>query len=490
MWIAQGEFTSTKQPKDDAQNWVEFTAPQGEAGAGIASAVFDGGVLTITTTDGNSYISGNLKGEKGDKGEKGEKGETGEKGDKGDTGAKGDKGETGDKGAAGVGISGVTFSDNVMTVATTDGNKYVSGNLKGEKGDKGDAGTGLNNRGNWVSGTQYKSGDYVFAPSKANASVNSMWIAQADITSTKQPSEDASNWAEFTAPQGQPGVGIANAVFNDNVLTITTTDGNSYVSGNLKGEKGDKGDSGRDGMQVQGSKGQTLVHDGTTWVATDEIAVQKLDVKGKASTDTEEALFEVKDKDGNVVFAVYPNAVRVYVDEEADGGSKAMATGFAVAGRRAAKEGNGDIFAVNAEGTKVFVDDGKAMATGFAVAGRRAAKDGSATATENILKIDTDGTTVYIDDEAKAMATGFAVAGRRAAKEGANGDIFAVNADGTKVFVDDGKAMATGFAVAGRRAAKDGDATATENILKIDTDGTTVYIDDEAKAMATGFAVA
>ena len=138
-------------------------------------------------------------------------------------------------------------------------------------------------------------------------------------------------------------------------------------------------------MQVSGTKGQTLVHDGSTWVATDEIAVKKLDVKAK--TNTEEALFEVKDKDGNVVFAVYPNAVRVYVDEDAKSDDKAIATGFAVAGRRAgAKAGAGkEIFAVNAEGTKVYVDEptttttgSKAIATGFAVAGRRAgAKDGA-----------------------------------------------------------------------------------------------------------------
>ena len=50
-----------------------------------------------------------------------------------------------------------------------------------------------------------------------------------------------------------------------------------------------------------------------------------------------DALFEVKDKDGNVVFAVYPNAARVYVDEEADN-SKAMATiGAAIAN---ASDGN------------------------------------------------------------------------------------------------------------------------------------------------------
>ena len=61
-----------------------------------------------------------------------------------------------------------------------------------------------------------------------------------------------------------------------------------------------------------------------------------------------DALFEVKDKNGNVVFAVYRDGVRVFVDD-ADS-TKAMATGFAVAGRRAAKEGEeADIFSVTAK---------------------------------------------------------------------------------------------------------------------------------------------
>lgn len=57
------------------------------------------------------------------------------------------------------------------------------------------------------------------------------------------------------------------------------------------------------------------------------------------------------------------------------------------------------------------------MQTGFAVAGRRAAKDGSP---NSILTVNNqDGTRVYIDDtDGKAMQTGFAVAGRRAAKDG------------------------------------------------------------------------
>ena len=102
------------------------------------------------------------------------------------------------------------------------------------------------------------------------------------------------------------------------------------------------------------------------------------------------ALFEVKDKDGNPVFAVYPDGVRVYVD---DASGKPMATGFAVAGRRAAKDGEeANIFSVTSEGTQVIVDDaeGKPMATGFAVAGRRAAKDGEA----DLFTVNSTGTQI------------------------------------------------------------------------------------------------
>ena len=99
----------------------------------------------------------------------------------------------------------------------------------------------------------------------------------------------------------------------------------------LEALKGPKGEPGSDGMQIEGTEGQTLVHNGTTWVATDQLTVKKLDVKGSASED---ALFEVKDKDGNTVFAVYPNEVRIYVDEDA---TKAKRSGLVVTGRKASK---------------------------------------------------------------------------------------------------------------------------------------------------------
>ena len=203
-----------------------------------------------------------------------------------------------------------------------------------------------------------------------------------------------------------------------------------------------------------------------------------------------EPIFSVKDDKGELVFAVYNDGVKVFVDDTDP--SKAISTGFAVSGRRAAKDGEtNDYFVVNGKGTTVYVeeDSAKAMSTGFAVAGRRAAKDGSA----DLFTVNNKGTQVYIDTDAdKAISTGFAVSGRRAAKDGATEDYLTINTtSGTQVYIDDessSKAISTGFAVSGRRAAKDGVAN---DYFTIDSEGTKVYVDEEnPKAMSTGFAVA
>ena len=481
------------------------------------------------------------KGDKGDKGEQGIQGpqglqgEKGEQGKKGEQGIQGPQGLKGDKGEQGVqGPRGLQGEQGIQGPKGDQGEKGDIGpqGPKGDKGDKGDAGTGLTNRGAWTSDSTYNTGDYVFAPGRRDSSFNTMWIAKNDnITCATAPRNDAGNWVEFEAPAGAAGNGIANVVQDSTgALTFTMTNGQKYTY-NLKGEKGDKGEPGHDGMQVSGSKGQTLVHNGTTWVATDEFSVKKLDVKpGYAANDSiDEPLFAVKDRNGNLVFAVYPEGVRVYVDESAKArrsgfvvtgrdatkngdsndyfavnqegtrvfvddtaSSKARRSGFVVTGRDATKGGeSNDYFTINGEGTQVFVDegDGKARRSGFVVTGRDATKGG---ATNNILAVDGEGTKVFIDDTAssKARRSGFVVTGRDATKGGESNDYFTINGEGTQVFVDegDGKARRSGFVVTGRDATKGG---ATNSILAVDGEGTKVFIDDTAssKARRSGFVV-
>ncbi|MBO4603565.1 MAG: tail fiber domain-containing protein [Salinivirgaceae bacterium] len=223
-------------------------------------------------------------------------------------------------------------------------------------------------------------------------------------------------------------------------------------------------------------------------------------IQASSTTGDDEALFEVKDNDGKVVFAVYKSGVRVYVDEN---DSKAAKSGFAVAGR-SAKGGEGNTyFAVNNEGTKVFVDsdsdDGdKAPKSKFAVSSVKSSKDGESVA-DNYLVINNEGTKVFVDgndyDGDKAPKSKFAVSSVRSGKADKVDDFFLINNEGTKVFVDsdsdDGdKAPKSKFAVSSVRSSK---ADQADDFFLINNEGTKVFIDETpasgGKAPKSKFAV-
>lgn len=111
------------------------TGVRGADGVGVANIKFNADyTMTITLTDGTTYTSPSLRGEKGAKGDTGATGPQGEKGDTGATGPqgpKGDKGDKGDKGATGPqGPQGETGATGA-TGAT---------GPQGPKGDTGDSG--------------------------------------------------------------------------------------------------------------------------------------------------------------------------------------------------------------------------------------------------------------------------------------------------------------------------------------------------------------
>ena len=143
-----------------------------------------------------------------------------------------------------------------------------------------------------------------------------------------------------------------------------------------------------------------------------------------------DALFEVTDNDGNVVFGVYPNEVRVYVDED---DSKAKRSGLVVTGRKATKDGaDNDYLIVNPNGTQIFVDPnntGKAKRSGLIVTGRKATKDG---ADSDYFAVNENGTQVFVDSDKtdKAKRSGLVVTGRKATKDEEN-CLFAVDANKT-----------------------------------------------------------
>lgn len=106
------------------------------------------------------------------------------------------------------------------------------------------------------------------------------------------------------------------------------------------------------------------------------------------STDT---LFAVKDRDGNIVFAVYPDGAQVYVNES----KKGNVGGFAVTGRNPGKAGEIEynVFQVSPDSTTVYINDfGKGSVGGFAVTGRNPGKGFS-----NFFNVNGANTPIIID---------------------------------------------------------------------------------------------
>lgn len=101
--------------------------------------------------------------------------------------------------------------------------------------------------------------------------------------------------------------------------------------------------------------------------------VDKLAIAG-TTPFLDEALFEVRNKDGRIVFAVYNEGVRIYVDDGIAG--KALKGGFAIGGFDKAKGTVQNYLLVKPDTIRMWVDDtpGKALKGGFAIGGFDKAK--------------------------------------------------------------------------------------------------------------------
>jgi hypothetical protein len=187
-----------------------------------------------------------------------------------------------------------------------------------------------------------------------------------------------------------------------------------------------------------------------------EGAVDKLEVIG-VDPLSDEALFEVKRKDGQTMFAVYNHGVRVFMP--LDTLSKARKGGFAIGGFSKAKGTVQDYFVVNPDSIRAYIDTNpdKARKGGFAIGGFDKAKTGN----EEYLRVTRDSTRIYLNDTgAKARKGGFAIGGFDKAK-GNIQDFMTVSQDSIRLYIDDTpvKALKGGFAIGGFDKAKGGNAS-------------------------------
>jgi hypothetical protein len=167
--------------------------------------------------------------------------------------------------------------------------------------------------------------------------------------------------------------------------------------------------------------------------------LKKLAVTGVA-TSPDSALFEVKNKNGQTVFAVYNEGVRVYVsDGIAKGASKG---GFAIGGFSSAKAGTQDLFVVSSDSIRAYIgtNPAKGVKGGFAIGGFSAAKAPG----EEYMRVTRDSTRVYVRQPVKGQKGGFAIGGFSAAKATAS-NFLDLTPQNYFIGQDAGKSITTGL---------------------------------------------
>ncbi len=172
----------------------------------------------------------------------------------------------------------------------------------------------------------------------------------------------------------------------------------SMVAGNALAVKGDP-------VMINGSAVYILNNVG---IGTNTPGTTKLAVQGDDSQSAD-ALFEVKRKDGEVIFAVYNHGVRVNVP--VDTLTKARKGGFAIGGFDKTKGIVQDYLIVNRDSIRMYISDlpsTKAKKGGFAIGGFDEAKS----VTDEYLRVTRDSTRIYIDGTPeKGPKGGFAIGG-------------------------------------------------------------------------------
>jgi len=199
--------------------------------------------------------------------------------------------------------------------------------------------------------------------------------------------------------------------------------------------------------------------------------VQKLGIEG-ATTNDEEALFEVRNKSGQLVFAVYNEGIRAYVNEIDGKGAKG---GFAIGSFGTTKEGEEpqDLLFVSGDSVRVYIDNAdidpiKGPKGGFAIGGYGTAKAGP----QQFLTVSNDSVRIYVDNNEsdKGPKGGFAIGGYGADK-GKPQKLLTVSNDSVRIYLNDSsKGVKGGFAIGGFDKAK-GDG-ANVNFFNIETDNT------------------
>jgi len=335
-----------------------IVGPPGPAGNGISFVTDNGdGSLTLHFDNGDLYMTPNLKGDQGEigpagpqglqgpMGPQGIQGVAGSQGPIGPMGPQGIQGLKGDKGDAGIGLTnrGEWVSDSIYNpgdyvfsqsgddpnvnsmwvveslssftstlLPKDDSENWVEfkapqgpAGPQGPQGEKGEQGLIGPQGPQGVVGETGPQGPVGPQGAKGTDGINGIsiqWLGSLSVA----PSSPTINQAYYSLTDKK------SFIWNGASWSIIAMDGMDGPVGPL----------------VPGVAGQMLTHNGTSWVATNAITlsgqkvgigttapVSKLVVKSESTSLVDDPIFQVYNKDDNVIMGVHNDIVSVYVDD-------------------------------------------------------------------------------------------------------------------------------------------------------------------------------
>lgn len=167
-------------------------------------------------------------------------------------------------------------------------------------------------------------------------------------------------------------------------------------------------------VDIEGKKNYTLL--GTTKLQSVPYALHAQSATQlivNTDVNIDDPLFEIRNKAGQIVFAVYETGIRMYVDDfVTPPGGKGNKSGFAIGGLTGQKEGEGstEYFRVTPDSVRIYFreSDQKSNKGGFAIGGYT----GQKLTPQDIMFISPEYTRLYVDPSAKkSNKSGFAIGG-------------------------------------------------------------------------------
>lgn len=190
------------------------------------------------------------------------------------------------------------------------------------------------------------------------------------------------------------------------------------------------------------TSGDSILISKSVGIGTGNLYKAKLAVMGD-NTVSEDPLFEVKRKDGQTMFAVYNQGVRINVPLIDN--IKGQKAGFAIGGFSTSKAGVQDLFSLNKDSVRFYIDKTpdltKGAKGGFAIGGFDVA--GKAVI-QNYLSVTPDSTRIYIKEGTKGTKGGFAIGGFSGTK-GSTGNFLDISKENYFIGHESGLNTTTGL---------------------------------------------